>query len=135
MKKLIFAFILAGSLAGCASNPQQANLTARLAVTYAVAKGGEQGWDLNEVRRIATLGRDIATGEAATVGALKELALQQLGKLNLSPADRALANVLVDAVMIEIEARVGPGGIIDPDRAVRVVEVLQWVIDATGPAP
>ena len=133
MKSLVLALILAGSLAGCASNPQQANLTARLAVTYAVAKGGAQGWDLNEVRRIATLGRDIATGEAATVDALKVLALESLGKLE-SPADRALAAVLIDTLMLEISARVGPDGIIDPDRAVRVAEVLQWVIDATGPA-
>jgi len=54
----------------------------------------------------------------------------RLAEINLSPSDRVLAAALVDAVVTEIDLRVGEG-LLSPDERVTVSQVLDWVIDAT----
>jgi hypothetical protein len=129
-----FVIALAGSLclalSGCSSNPGVPDRTAKLAVTYATMKGVEQGLDPVRTRAVAESAKAIISGEAVTLTALQEAIGAELTRLDLSPADRMLAGLLVAAIADEVKARIGTG-FLDPEQKVKVVEVLQWVIDAT----
>lgn len=125
---VIAALCLMVGLAGCASFERH-ETTARLAVTYAVAKGVEQGLDPVRIRVVAESAKAIVSGEAVTLPALQEAISTELAGLDLSPADRMLADVLVSAIAEELQLRIGEG-ILSPEQKVQVSEVLQWVVDA-----
>ena len=84
-------------LAGCGS-VERHETTARLAVTYATLKGVEKGLDPVRTRAVAESAKAIVSGEAVTLVALQEAISTELAGLELSPADRMLANVLVSAI-------------------------------------
>lgn len=121
--------VLALQLAGCGTLERHEN-TARLAVTYATLKGVEKGLDPVRTRAVAESAKAIVSGEAVTLVGLQEAISTELAGLELSPADRMLANALISAIAQELQLRIGTG-VLSPDQRVQVGEVLQWVIDAT----
>lgn len=134
MKKLRIAVtamfaILGLQLAGCGTLERHEN-TARLAVTYATLKGIEKGLDPVRTRAVAESAKAIVSGEAVTLTALQEAISTELAGLDLSPADRFLADALVGAIAQELQLRIGTG-VLSPEQKVEVGEVLQWVISAT----
>lgn len=132
MKKLNLAaaLVLGLYLAGCSTIERHEN-TARLAVTYATLKGVEKGLDPVRTRAVAESAKAIVSGEAVTLAGLKEAISAELAGLDLSPADRFLADALVSAIAQELQLRIGTG-VLSPEQKVQVSEVLQWVIDATA---
>jgi hypothetical protein len=134
MKKLWIAVtamfaILGLQLAGCGTLERHEN-TARLAVTYATLKGIEKGLDPVRTRAVAESAKAIVSGEAVTLTGLQEAISGELGGLDLSPADRFLADALVSAIAQELQLRIGTG-VLSPEQKVEVGQVLQWVISAT----
>lgn len=122
--------VAALQLAGCSTIERHEN-TARLAVTYATLKGVEKGLDPVRTRAVAESAKAIVSGEAVTLTGLQEAIAAELAGLELSPADRMLANVLVSAIAQELQLRIGTG-VLSPEQKVEVGQVLQWVIDATA---
>lgn len=123
---------LAG-LAGC--KEQQ---SAKIVVTYAVLKVIEKGDTPQDqlaraakIRDIAEKAKAATADESVVIPVLEEIVRAEVGKLSLSPADRTLANLLVQTVIAELSERVG-SGVIPPDKQVLVRDVLTWVIDATA---
>lgn len=123
------ALCLTAVLAGCGSLERHEN-TARLAVTYAALKGVENGLDPVRMRAVAENAKAVVSGEAVTLVSLQDVITSQLTGLNLSPADRFLADSLVRAIAQELQLRIGTG-VLSAEQKVEVAEVLQWVIDAT----
>src|SRR5688572_8583949 len=123
LRKKLFALV--GSLflvTGCASFEKH-NATARLIVTAATLKGIEQGWDVERVRAIVTSAKALAAGTEVTVGVLEIAIAKQLDGLELSPADRLLADALVQIIAEELQARIGLG-VLKPEQRVMVDQVL-----------
>ena len=122
-------------LSSCATFKDNQN-TAKLVTTYAVLKTLEQSApEVREERkvRIRTIATDVqslavGTGEV-TLDFLKAEVEKRL-PTNLSPADKFLASALVEAVVTELQSRVG-AGLLSEDQKYQVSTVLQWVIDAT----
>ena len=127
------AVFLAGVLtAGCKSGN---TVAARLAVSYATAKYIEKAGPSGVVERVQRIRamldtlEKLSSGEMVTIDALKAYVAQRLD--HLSPADRVLAGALIDAAVAELEARVG-SGVLDPEKLVKVREVLAWVREGTN---
>jgi type IV pilus biogenesis protein CpaD/CtpE len=126
MKALIVAALVL--LAGCSSNPSARDeALIGLTVQYATAKYIEGRQESREnIVRIATAARALVGGDAsATLLTLQEYVGGELDKLSLSPADRVLANALVQLVVAELQAKVGEGLI---DQRIRVVSILDQII-------
>lgn len=123
--------IVALMLPGCASL-ERGDATARLAVTYAALKTIESGDDpaarAAEVAAIARDAQRFLDSETVTV-ALLEHAVRSRLPADLSPADRLLADALVDAVVAELETRVGLG-VLDAGQRLVVNQVLGWIVGA-----
>jgi type IV pilus biogenesis protein CpaD/CtpE len=117
-------------LVGCSSTP-----TARdeaiigIAVQYATAKYIEQKpGSAENIVRVAEGVKALVGGDAtATLITLQEYVGSELDKLSLSPADRVLANALVQLIVAELQAKVGEG-LLEPDQRVRVASILDLVI-------
>jgi len=131
MRKLLAVCLLsAGFALGAVACKSDSTIAAHLAVSYATAKYIEKGGAgaparAQRVIDVADAIEAAATGESVTIAALKALVLAKLPG-SLSPADRVLANALIDAVLAELEARIGDG-VLKPDQLVKVREVLKWV--------
>ncbi len=126
IKAIVLGLIVALGLSGCTDTQS------KLAVTYATMKVIEQtggGESAQTIKDIATKVVSVAEGEGATVELLKEAAMKEVAKLELSPADRILAVYLVDAVAEEIKGKVGIG-VIDADQILKVKDVFRVVVDA-----
>jgi hypothetical protein len=124
------------SLTGCASFEQHEN-TAKPIIQYATFKVIEQGKSpeaqaqkADNIRRIATDVRGLVSGDS-TLPLLQDAVGKQLVKLNLSPADQFLANALLQAIVEELQAKIGTG-VLKPDQLVQVDTVLGWVIEAAN---
>lgn len=122
--------VAALQLMGCGTLERHEN-TARLAVTYATLKGIEKGLDPVRTQAVAESAKAIVAGEAVTLVGLQEAISTELAGLELSLADRVLADALVSAIAQELQLRIGTG-VLSPEQKVEVGEVLQWVIDATA---
>jgi hypothetical protein len=123
-------------LAGCESLKEH-DTAAAIAVQYATAKVIESGSTAEERSEKAARIRDIAreartwlAGEAVSIEYLQSAAMARVAKLDLSPADRVLANALVQTAVVELHRKVGDG-VIPPERLVTVNELLGWIIQAT----
>jgi hypothetical protein len=121
--------VAALQLAGCGT-VERHETTAKLAVTYATLKGVEKGLDPARTRAVAERAKAIVAGDAVTLVGLQEAISTELAGLELSPADRMLAGILVSAIAQELQLRIGVG-VLSAEQKVKVGEVLQWVIDAT----
>lgn len=135
---LIASALLAVScLTGCGAGGLLKHETiATVGVQYATLKFIEAAGDTDaQARRARALRisveeiRQFASGDPVTID---NLAIAALGKLpaTLSPADTMLATALVNAVVIELHARIA-GGTLEATALVEADKVMGWVIDAT----
>jgi len=137
MVGLLLGAMMLLPIAGCATFNDHKAAT-QLVVQYATLKVIERGSTPDDQALRASRIREIAT-EAKTnlqkgdvpLEALKVIVGERIAKYALSPADQLLANALVQAVMDELQARVGVGAI-PPDTMYQAEQVLDWVITATG---
>lgn len=131
-------------MAGC-QTIEQSPATARLVTQYAVAKYLE-GKKTDAVRfesaarivKIATDLKTVSAGAEVRLDALRVAVSGALAGQPLSPADRVLADGLVDVLIAELEGRFkSGGGILSPEQLVLVNDVLAWIIAvaSTVPAP
>lgn len=134
MRRLILplSFLLA-ILAGCASienNP----MTARLIVSQATMRYVESraDWPSTAANVIAAAEavRDAASGEAIPLAQLRQIALEAAGLDDLSPADRALAEGLIDTVAMVVEERIGQGTLEGLEQLTTFREIATWAIEA-----
>lgn len=130
---VLIVLLAALFLPGCTSL-QQGDATAKLAVTYATLKTIEAGDDhavrAAEVVAIAREAKRFLNSETVTVALLEHSVRSRL-PVDLSPADRLLADSLIGAVVAELETRVGIG-VIDAEQRLVVNQVLGWIIDAAS---
>lgn len=136
MMKILKVSILALTLAlfGC-SFLRESPSTAKLVVQYSVAKFAEQSSAerrlerLNNVKRIASSVKTLAANESATIPLLKNIVLEQVAKLHLSPADTVLAQGLIDVIAEQLGKKIGEG-LLKPEDKLLVADVMDWVIEA-----
>lgn len=139
MKKLLMCVMVAVALGGgmqlqgCMSPGQNAG-GEKLVIQYATMKVIEADRDAMAERaaridEIARSAQVFFSGESADV-ALLSVEVRKRLPADLSPADRVLANVLIDAVMAELQARVG-SGLVPPDKRWQVNAVLGWIRETT----
>lgn len=134
---VILAIAATVFLSGCAGNPTVAKeLGYRIVTRQAIQRYiWEAGTDekraarADRIRIAATALRGLASGDAVTVGQLRAAAYAEIDRHNLIPPDRDLLRVVVDGVSESLLKDVG-AGVLDPDRLVRVTEVLDWIIGA-----
>lgn len=121
-------------LSGCATLGQATN-TSKLVVQVATMKVIEAQPDraarAAKVLEITADAQKLIDMNGLTVGLLKTAVQDRLAAQNLEPSDRLLANLLVDAVVTDLAAKVGDG-LIPPDQLVTVNQVLGWVADAAA---
>jgi uncharacterized protein YceK len=133
--RFVATFVATLLLAGCSSTPSARDeALIGLSVQYATAKYIEKKPDSREnIVRIATAAKAIvsASDASVTLQSLQGFVGGELDKLELTPADRALADGLVALIVVELDARVGEG-LIPEDQRVRVVRLLDFVIAAAG---
>lgn len=118
------------SLVGCSSNPSARDeALVGLTVQYATAKYIEnKPSSRKEIVAVAeTVKAAIGGDTAATLLTLQEVVSSELDKLSLSPADRVLANALVNLIVAELQVKVGEG-VLDASQRVRIATILDLVI-------
>lgn len=136
MRKLILLpllILVASFVNGCASIEQNP-MTARLIVSQATMRYIESRTDWPEtaanVLAAARAVKDAASGEAITLAELRRIALDAAGLDELSPADRALAEGLIDTVAVVVEERVGQGTLEGLEQLTTFREIATWAIEA-----
>jgi hypothetical protein len=109
---------------------------AQAGVQYAAAKfvraAGDESAQADRATRIRTISaelRKVVGEEAVSVPAL-QAAVQKYIPADLKPEDRILVNLLVAAVVQELEKRIGDQ-VLRPDQLLVVNSVLQWVDEGT----
>lgn len=133
MRKLLILPILL-ILTACATFKEH-ETTAKLVTQYATLKylekvpAAELDQRRERIRAIATDVKALATGETSLI-LLQAAVSSQLDKAGLSPADRLLADGLVQVIVAELQQRIG-SGVLSPEQLVQVSQVLDWVITAT----
>jgi hypothetical protein len=137
MKKLLIAAVAALSMTGCATLQNNSG-SARLVVSYATLKVIEAGKSSEaqaeralNIRRIASDAKSFLDLESVSLEFLQSSVRARLADLDLSPADRMLADGLVNLIVQELQLKVD-SGVLSDDQRYRVSTVLGWVIDATG---
>ena len=122
------------SVTACKTAPTEGQqLAAHVAVSYATAKFVEKAGDgtaqaarAARVVQVLDAVQGLADGDSSvTVDVLRVFVIQRL-PVDLSPADRTLAGVLIDAAAAELKKRIGDG-LVSPDAKLQVKEVLQWI--------
>lgn len=133
--------LLALAASGCASFSQNIS-TEKLVVQVATLKVIEVGKTPDDqrdratrIKAIASEARSLLDGEGVTIDSLQAAVGARIAKLNLQPSDQLLANALVEAVVAELQARIGSqvgAGVIPADAKYQVSTVLGWVLDAVA---
>ena len=130
MKRLLIIAVFA-MLAACAGHPQQDN-AARLGTKVAVAHFIQRAEvPAERAQRVAAIAREALArvGDSQTSVELIEQAVrQQIPWQRLSLVDQQLADELVVAIRMELQARVG-NGLLAPDQKIAVATVLGWVLE------
>jgi hypothetical protein len=123
-------------LAGCTTF-QDAPVLPKIGVQLSVGKFLENSSierRAERADRVVAIAASLAALNETTdtsVPLLRTAALQHLFALNLSPTDQLLAWNVIDAVQVDLEARIRTG-IMSGDLRLPVREVLQWVSEAAS---
>lgn len=137
MKRFLIAAIAAAStaIAGCAGTSQfisDHEVLAQAGVQYAAAKFVRSAGDTDaqaqrkaRIHAVAEEVRAIAGDSSATV-ALLRAAVEAKLPADLKAEDRILVGLLINAVVQELEKRVGEG-ILNPEQQLALTLVLEWV--------
>ena len=133
MKNIIAVLSMCALMAGCGTlreRPAAAQLVTQFAVLkYAERfEEGARAERMGRIRSIATTVKGLAEGET-TLPLLQAAVASQLDKAGLSPADRLLADGLVQLIAQELQSRIG-AGVLSPEQLVAVRKVMDWIVSA-----
>lgn len=133
------AAVLCMGLAGCKTieqNPATAQLVTRYAVVKYLEKKptAEQRYaSAQRIVAIATDLRSVTAGSSVSLQYLRDYLGTVVELKNLSPADKVLADGLVNVLFTELESRFkGGGGLLSPDQLIVVNDVLSWISSEAG---
>ena len=131
MNKFLYLILAAMVLAGCAmleENPASVGLAVQVATMKVIEENEPEHRDERAERILAMAGeaRTFLDLEEVTIPALRAAIDARLAELELEPSDRALADLLVDAIAYELEERLGEG-ILSPEDRETVSRVLSSV--------
>lgn len=137
MIKLLTATLLAIALAGCSTlgdGDTRNDLAAAIAIKYATLKVIEQADEptakASRVIDIASQARQMVDSGTVTLIPALELAVRErIDWQDLSPADTLLADALITAVRMELEARV-EGGSLSGESVLALAVVLDNIVEA-----
>lgn len=135
---IAYAFLSALILLTGCKTLEQNQASARLVITYGVAKyieaAGEpeaQAARAVRVRKVTEQAISIAAGGNVAIAALEGAVRAEVAKLTLSLADRALADGLIAMIAAELAKKLGDG-VLSEEQLVQTKEVLGWIVDATA---
>jgi hypothetical protein len=136
----LYTIVLCAILSGCAGTSAFLNdheVLAQAGVQYATAKFVRSAGDVDQqasrkarIRAVAGEVRTLAAGQSATITLLQAAVMAKL-PADMLPEDRVLVNLLIAAVVQELQKRVGDG-VLDPDQQLLVAKVLDWVEQGTA---
>lgn len=134
MRQVIIALFAVALLAGCTTLKEH-ETSARLVTQYATLKYLERysvAARTERSERIRLIAADVKTFAAGetTLTLLHGSVASRLDQAGLSPADRLLADGLVQIIVAELQQRIG-AGVLSAEQLVVVNEVLDWIIQAT----
>ena len=132
MKSLIVSFVAVLALSGCATLGTGAageKLVIQAATMKVIEADEDRAAKAAKIRAAVDQARVWLDVGGITLADLRSAMLARIG--GLEPSDRLLAAALIDAVAVELEARIGDG-ILDADKRVRVNAVLSWIAEAAS---
>lgn len=132
MKSLIVSFVAALALSGCATlgtGSAGEKLVIQVATMKIIEADEDRSAKAAKIRAAVDQARVWLDMDGITLAELRSAMLARIG--GLEPSDRLLATALIDAVAVELEARIGDG-ILDADKRVRVNAVLGWIAEAAS---
>lgn len=136
LKRIILAPILVALLtsSGCGALRvvEEHELASMVVVKQAAGRYIERADDWQaraaRVREVAEKALLASGGEAVELAQIRSAALAAIDFGEMTPADRDLALLLVNAIASEVERRVGVGELVAGE-LVTVQQVLGWVVD------
>lgn len=132
MKSLIVSFVAVLALSGCATlgtGSAGEKLVIQAATMKVIEADEDRTAKAAKIRAAVDQARVWLDMDGITLADLRSAMLARIG--GLEPSDRLLAAALIDAVAVELEARIGDG-ILDADKRVRVNAVLGWIAEAAS---
>lgn len=132
MKSLIVSFVAVLALSGCATlgtGSAGEKLVIQVATMKVIEADEDRSAKAAKIRAAVDQARVWLDVDGITLTDLRSAMLARIG--GLEPSDRLLATALIDAVAVELEARIGDG-ILDADKRVRVNAVLSWIAEAAS---
>lgn len=132
MKSLIVSFVAVLALSGCATlgtGSAGEKLVIQVATMKIIEADEDRSAKAAKIRAAVDQARVWLDMDGITLADLRSAMLARIG--GLEPSDRLLATALIDAVAVELEARIGDG-ILDADKRVRVNAVLGWIAEAAS---
>lgn len=132
MKSLIVSFVAVLALSGCATlgtGSAGEKLVIQAATMKVIEADEDRTAKAAKIRAAVDQARVWLDMDGITLADLRSAMLARIG--GLEPSDRLLAAALIDAVAVELEARIGDG-ILDADKRVRVNAVLSWIAEAAS---
>lgn len=132
MKSLIVSFVAVLALSGCATlgtGSAGEKLVIQAATMKVIEADEDRAAKAAKIRAAVDQARVWLDMDGITLADLRSAMLARIG--GLEPSDRLLAAALIDAVAVELEARIGDG-ILDADKRVRVNAVLSWIAEAAS---
>jgi len=134
-KALVALAIVALIVSGCAALKGDTTPAAKLAIQSATLKVIDSDTErAQRVHKIAGQVLEIVDGNAeATLDAVEKRVRDEIRWDQLDQAEQLVASNLVDAVRVEIEARID-GGTLAPDDRVVVQKVMTWIREASAMA-
>src|SRR5690606_8517234 len=132
MKSLIVSVVAVLALSGCATlgtGSAGEKLFIQAATMKVIEADEDRAAKAAKIRAAVDQARVWLDMDGITLADLRSAMLARIG--GLEPSDRLLAAALIDAVAVELEARIGDG-ILDADKRVRVNAVLSWISEAAS---
>lgn len=132
MKSLIVSVVAVLALSGCATlgtGSAGEKLIIQAATMKVIEADEDRSAKAAKIRAAVDQARVWLDVGGITLADLRYAMLARIG--GLEPSDRLLATALIDAVAVELEARIGDG-ILDADKRVRVNAVLSWIAEAAS---
>lgn len=129
---VVLFWLAAAALAACMTlhdNPVIAQAGVQVASARFVRSAGDAEHQAKRKERVKAIAGEIqslARNQMATVDFLHTAVNQRL-PADLNPEDRVLVELLISAVVQELQKRVGDG-VLDPERLMQLDQVLAWII-------
>lgn len=130
---LISLVLLVMVCSGCTSlgKADQSGLIVQIATMKVIEAGDNPSARAARVNEIADQAQTFLDSDGVTVSMLADAVNARLAALDLAPSDRVLAAALVDAVVSELQARVGVGTL-SVDQKYTVSQILSYIESTTA---